>query len=357
MTAVQGGDPICVVDSLWHEYPGDSGRANALAGVDLSVGGADDDDGVVAVLGPNGSGKTTLFRLLCTLLPVQRGSVRIAGYDVATETLAVRGSIGIVFQSPSLDAKLTVDENLACGAALYGLTGDAMRRRRDECLTAVALTDRRNDYCGTLSGGLKRRVEIAKGLLHRPRLLLLDEPSTGLDPAARLDMWQAVRGIVDGGTTVMMTTHLIEEAERADRVVIMDQGKIIADGSPAELRRVAGQGVITMHPDGAAEALRDAVTAMGLSASVVGDQVRVACDDSGDTAGGLTGRLIDQLGDQIRSIAYGRVSLEDVFISKTGHRFAVPETQPGGTKPSHSKRDKSKRGDSKRGKSKHQDAA
>ena len=303
---------VLAAEGLSHSY----GDRRALNGVSLSVSSGE----VVAMLGPNGSGKTTLFRLLSTIVPVTSGRLKIDGVDAAADPLGVRQRIGIVFQSPSLDGKLTVDENLACQAALYGLRGDAMRGRRDECLAAMKLTDRRGDFCETLSGGLKRRVELAKGLLHRPRLLLLDEPSTGLDPAARIDLADAVRRLAGDGTAVLMTTHLIEEADLADRVVILSEGEKIAEGRPDDLRGELGGDVITVRGD--ATKLRRRLHEMGIEAAEVRGTLRITSDRSGGLgAKSLVGRLIETLGDDARSIEIGRPSLRDVFIARTGHDF------------------------------------
>jgi ABC-2 type transport system ATP-binding protein len=284
-----------------------------LTGVDLMV----DAGEIVTLLGPNGSGKTTLFRLLCTLLPIQQGSVTIGGHDAATDPLGVRGQIGIVFQSPSLDKKLTVDENIACQAALYGIRGAELNTRRDELLAAMELTDRRGDYCETLSGGLKRRVELAKGMLHRPRLLLLDEPSTGLDPSARLNLWEAVRRMADEGMAVLMTTHLLEEADKSDRVVILADGKKIAEGSPGKLRSEMGGGLVTVESSDAAAMEKLLVDELGLSVQRLHHQLRLQTD-APET---LVPRLIELLGDRAESITIGRPSLEDVFVEKTGKVF------------------------------------
>ena len=248
---------ICSVRDLRHRYPGtDPEKPDALGGVDLDIASGE----IVALLGPNGSGKTTLFRLLCTLLPIQQGSITIDGIDAAANPLAVRSRIGIVFQSPSLDKKLTVDENIACQGALYGITGSALDQRRDELLSLFDLTDRRSDYCEKLSGGLKRRVELAKGMLHRPKLLLLDEPSTGLDPSARLSLWKTIRQLADEGMAIVLTTHLLDEADKADRVAILASGTKIAEGTPAQLRSDQGQTVVTItasdHAGGAVPAAR-----------------------------------------------------------------------------------------------------
>ncbi|MGV3485334.1 MAG: ATP-binding cassette domain-containing protein [Planctomycetaceae bacterium] len=301
--------PRVVCTQVHHRY----GDREALRGVDLRVGAGE----IFALLGPNGSGKTTLFRLISTLVPLQKGSIQVAGVDVAKDPLGVRQRIGIVFQSPSLDKKLTVDENIACQAALYGLSGNAMRRRRDEVLAMMKLTDRRNDFCEKLSGGLKRRVELAKGMLHQPPVMLLDEPSTGLDPSARLDLWQSLRAMADAGVAVVLTTHLLEEADKADRIAILAEGKVIADGSPADLRMAMGEGLVTVSAhdaDAVEKIIRDE---LGLTVQRVQQQVRI----HSDRAASLVPALAERLGDQAQSITIGRPGLEDVFIEKTGHRF------------------------------------
>ncbi|QDT02493.1 Daunorubicin/doxorubicin resistance ATP-binding protein DrrA [Rubripirellula lacrimiformis] len=302
---------VCIAESLHHSY----GDHVALSGLDLSV----DAGQVVALLGPNGSGKTTLFRLLCTLLPIQQGSVTIGGFDAKTSPLAVRGQIGIVFQSPSLDKKLTVDENIACQAALYGIRGDELNRRRDELLDLLDLKDRRSDYCESLSGGLKRRVELAKGMLHQPQLLLLDEPSTGLDPSARLSLWSAIRRMADGGMAVLMTTHLLEEADKADRVIIMADGRKIAEGSPHTLRSEMGGGLVTIQAADAEAVQATLRDDLGLDVQRLDHQLRLQSDAPED----LVPRLIAALGDRAESITIGRPSLEDVFVAKTGQAFDV----------------------------------
>ncbi len=302
---------VCSVRDVHHSY----GDHVALAGVDLDVRAGE----IFALLGPNGSGKTTLFRLLCTLLPVQRGRVCVAGYDSGSDALAVRGQIGIVFQSPSLDKKLTVDENIACQAALYGIKGAELNTRRDDLLRRLQLMDRRGDYCESLSGGLKRRVELAKGMLHRPRLLLLDEPSTGLDPAARLNLWDAVRGMADDGMAVLMTTHLLEEADKADRVAILSEGQIIAEGSPQELRAEMGSGIVTVVANDVERVEHLLRHELGLEPQRVHHQFRLQSDSPAT----LVADLVDKLGEHAQSIAIGRPSLEDVFIAKTGHEFTT----------------------------------
>ncbi len=304
-------EPVCLVSDVHHRY----GEHVALSGVNLQVGAGE----IVSILGPNGSGKTTLFRLLCTLMPLQAGEIHIGGFDCKTEPMDVRGQIGIVFQSPSLDIKLTVDENIACQGALYGIKGAELQQRRDELLTRFHLKDRRSDFCESLSGGLKRRVELAKGMLHRPRLLLLDEPSTGLDPAARLSFWDAIQTMADEGMAVLMTTHLLEEADKADRVLIMSQGKVIAQGAPEQLRAEMGEGVVTIVAQDVEAVEQLLVERLGLSPQRMHHQLRL----QSESPASLVPVLVETLGDRAQSISIGRPSLEDVFIAKTGLEFVA----------------------------------
>ena len=217
------------VAGLHHAYS----ERKALDGIDFGVLAGE----AFGLLGPNGGGKTTLFRLLSTLLPVQTGKVTLSGFDVSTQAQQVRQIIGVTFQSPSLDGKLTVWENLQHQAHLYSLYGVQSKTRIRELMDRLGLSDRGKDLAESLSGGLKRRVEVAKSLLHHPQILLLDEPSTGLDPGGRRDLWEYLTRLrQDEGTTILVTTHLMEEAERCDRLGILNQGRMIALGTPDELR-------------------------------------------------------------------------------------------------------------------------
>lgn len=297
------------VSQVLHQY----GDRVALDGVDLEI----PSGRIFVLLGPNGSGKTTLFRLISTLMPIQRGRITVAGSDCGQDPMSVRGKIGIVFQSPSLDKKLTVDENIACQGALYGIGGAVLKQRRDEVLRMMGLLDRRSDFCEALSGGLKRRVELAKGMLHRPSVLLLDEPSTGLDPAARLDLWEALKEMASEGMTILLTTHLLEEAEKADEIAILAEGRVIALGGPEKLRGEMGAGLVTVVSEDPAETERILRDEMGLSVQRVQQQVRIRSESPADLVPTLAGRL----GEAATTITVGRPSLEDVFIAKTGHRF------------------------------------
>lgn len=289
------------------------GDRRALAGVSFDVATGE----IFGLLGPNGGGKTTLFRLLCTLLPFQEGKAVIAGHDVAMAPASVRDAIGVTFQSPSLDGKLTVGENLKAQGQLYGLFGRELKERMSRLAGRLGLSDRLRDKAETLSGGLKRRVEIAKGLLHDPTVLLLDEPSTGLDPGARHDLWRLLAELRDGGMTVLVTTHLMEEADRCDRLAILNRGEIVALGTPDELRASVGGDCLTIHaaePQSLAESVR---AQFGVPAKVVGGSVRVESGDGQD----LLRRVVEAFPQEVASVTLGKPTLEDVFIARTGHRF------------------------------------
>ncbi len=272
---------------------------------------------IVALVGPNGSGKSTLFRLVATLVPLQRGRICCLGFDVASDVYRIRRQLGVVFQSPGLDRQLTVWENLYQHGALYGLSASQVRRHAGRWLERLGVGDRAHELVGRLSGGLLRRAELAKVMLPGPAVLVLDEPSTGLDPKGRADLWEALEELRRAGTTVFLTTHLLEEAERADRVAILDQGRVVAEGSPMELRSECGQEVITIQADDSLGLSGLITTRFGLQVRVVGGQVRVELSDGARWMGELLGTFREQ----IRSIHLGTPTLEDVFLARTGHRF------------------------------------
>jgi ABC-2 type transport system ATP-binding protein len=298
------------VEELAHRY----GDRAALAGVSFHV----EPGEIFGLLGPNGGGKTTLFRVLSTLLPVQSGAVRILGHDLTALPALIRSEIGVTFQSPSLDRKLTVAENLKHQGHLYGLSGSGLRRRMQELLSRLGLSDRSHDRVESLSGGLARRVEIAKGLLHDPRVLLLDEPSTGLDPGARLDLWRYLRELRDEGrVTILVTTHLMEEAERCERLAILDRGRLVALGSPDALRNSIGGDCLTIQspePQALAPLIAERFR---VQPQLIAGQLRIEIDRGHE----FVGPLVDAFGPQIASIALGKPTLEDVFVQRTGHRF------------------------------------
>jgi ABC-2 type transport system ATP-binding protein len=290
------------------------GPRKALADLSLNVAQGE----IFAFLGPNGGGKTTLFRLLSTLIPLQQGDVEILSFDLRRQGPAVRAAIGVVFQAPSLDKKLTVAENLRHQGHLYGLSGPDLRRRASEMLDRLGLADRAADRVEALSGGLRRRVELAKGMIHHPRLLLLDEPSTGLDPGARSDLWNYLRTLRDErGVTIVLTTHLLEEADKADRIAILHEGRLVALDTPDALRSTVGGDSITIQtPDPAR--LAEAIAAQfGCDPRVLDGCVRLEQADGHR----WIARLVEAFPGQIESVTLGKPTLEDVFIARTGHRF------------------------------------
>ncbi len=302
--------PAVQIHDLRYRY----GDREALRGLSLSVNPGE----LFAVLGPNGSGKTTLFRLLSTLAPMQHGTVHLFGHDLRRAADSVRALLGVVFQAPSLDKHLTVMENLRCHGLLYGLAGMTLTRRCDEMLDQLGVRDRAGEMVSTLSGGLRRRVELAQGMLHSPQLLLLDEPSTGLDPAARSDLWRYLARVRETqGVTVLATTHLLEEADRADRLAIMHEGLVAALDTPDALKSQIGGDTITLKtadPEGLAEAITGK---FNCPATVVNHTVRLEQPDGAAWAP----RLFEAFGQQVRELTIGKPTLEDVFIAKTGHRF------------------------------------
>ncbi len=224
----------------------------------------------------------------------------------------------MTFQSPSLDRKLTVRENLVSQGYLYGLSGAALRARIETLLERLGLADRAGDRAESLSGGLARRVEIAKGLLHDPNILLLDEPSTGLDPGARLDLWRYLRLLRDeAGVTVLVTTHLMEEAEHCDKLAILDTGRLAALGTPVELRGAIGGDCLTIQTTVPEDLARRIADRFQVAARPVGGQVRIEIEKGHE----FIGPLVEAFGPEISSVALGKPTLEDVFIQRTGHKF------------------------------------
>lgn len=276
-----------------------------------------------ALLGPNGSGKSTLFRLLATLIPLQSGEATILGFDLRNDTREIRLRQGVVFQAPSLDKKLTVSENLRQQGALYGVGGEKLRQQIKRLLDHFGLADRTNERCEKLSGGQRRRVELAKCLLHEPQLLLLDEPSTGLDPAARIEVLRLLTELRDEqGTTIVLTTHLLEEADRADEIAILDLGKVVAQGTPLTLKSSVGGDTIELETTDPQKLVQEMQEKLSLRGSVVDQKVRLEAPN----ATRELARIMEVFGDQIFAAKIAKPSLEDVFIAKTGRRL-LSETQ------------------------------
>ena len=298
------------ISGLRHNY----GERAALKGISFKVRPAE----IFGLLGPNGSGKTTLFRILSTLMIPTGGSARIMGFDPAAQPNLVRRQIGVVFQSASTDVKLTAAENLWHQGHLYGLSGARLKQRIAEMLGRVGLADRAKERVETFSGGQQRRVELAKGLMHRPAVLLLDEPTTGLDPGARRDVWQYLAMLRDQeGVTVIVTTHLMEEAERCDRLAILSEGELVALGTPVELKSEIGGDVIVLEADDPQTLSTRIQSRFGLPCHVIDNKLRLEREQGHR----FVADVMEAFPGEIRSISVSRPTLEDVFISRTGHRF------------------------------------
>lgn len=298
------------VESLSHRY----GDRVALDSISFDVRTAE----VFGLLGPNGSGKTTLFRILSTLMVPTSGRATIAGFDPVSQPNEVRRRIGVVAQAQSVDVKLTAAENLMHQGHLYGLSGSRLKRRIAEMLERVGLSDRAKDLVETLSGGMQRRVEVAKGLMHRPSVLLLDEPTTGLDPGARRDLWLYLDNLREQeGVTVLVTTHLMEEAERCSRLAILSHGKLVGLGTPAELKSEIGGDVIQFETERPAALAERILQRFGIVCSVDENTVRLERPQGHRFAADV----MEAFPGEIRSINVSRPTLEDVFVNRTGHRF------------------------------------
>ena len=302
---------VISVQEILHRYEG----RTALDGVSFDVRPAE----IFGLLGPNGSGKTTLFRILSTLMKPTAGRAIIMGYDAAKDPAALRRQIGVVFQAQSVDAKLTAYENLWHQGHLYGLHGAALKKRIAEILGRVGLADRANELVETFSGGMSRRVELAKGLLHHPSVLLLDEPTTGLDPGARRDLWQYLKILRDDErVSVLVTTHLMEEAERCDRLAIFNEGKLVALGTPADLRHEIGGDVVVLEVTGDPTQLAQRIQSrFSVPATVFGNHIRIEMEQGHR----FITSVVEAFPGEIQSVSVSKPTLEDVFIDRTGHRF------------------------------------
>jgi ABC-2 type transport system ATP-binding protein len=284
--------PAVVIEGLVHHY----GERRALAGVDLTIGRGE----IFGLLGPNGGGKTTLFKVLATLTPPQGGTIAVFDEPLGRAPERVRHRLGVVFQHPALDGKLTVLENLRCHAALYGL-GAA-----------------EGDRVETLSGGLARRVELAKGLLHGPELLLLDEPSTGLDPGARRDFFEYLLQLRErDGMTVVLTTHAMDEAERCDRIGFMHQGSLVAVGAPAELKADIGGDVVVIEALDPEQLCGKIQQRFGCEPRLVDGVLRIELPRGHE----FVREVVEAFPTEIRVVTFGKPTLEDVFVHLTGERF------------------------------------
>jgi ABC-2 type transport system ATP-binding protein len=319
----QDGDaPVAIrARDLRRTFKGD---INAVRGIDLDVAEGE----VFGFLGPNGAGKTTTVRMLCTLLPPTAGTAQIVGIDVLADSAGVRRRIGVALQEIGLDPLQTGRELLELQCGLYGITGAAAKARAGELLELVGLVEAEDRRTKTYSGGMKRRLDLASALVHSPPVLFLDEPTTGLDPASRLTIWEEVRRINAQGTTVFLTTQYLEEADQlCDRVAIIDRGLIVAQGTPEELKSQLGHDVVSMALDGAEIAATEAAIGEldGLERTVAGrDSLALYLEDGPGSIAEIVRRL-DSAQIRVGAISVARPSLDDVFLQATGRRLEGQE--------------------------------
>ena len=296
------------------------GEIEAVRGIDLSVMPGE----IFGFLGPNGAGKSTTISMLCTLLRPTSGRAAVAGFDVAREPDEVRARIGLVFQDPAIDEQLTARENLEFHAFLYDVPRAIRRQRIHEVLEMVELVDRAASKVLTFSGGMKRRLEIARGILHSPEVLFLDEPTRGLDPQTRSHIWDYLRDLRRReGITIFMTTHYMDEAEFCDRIAIIDMGQIVALGTPDELKARVGGDVVTIATADNPASAAELASKFGLTPAIDNGTLRIEVSDGAV----LIPRLVRDLSARVTAFTLRRPSLDDVFLKLTGR--AIREEQAG----------------------------
>ena len=297
------------------------GRLAAVDEISFEV----EDGEVFGFLGPNGAGKTTTINVLCTLMRPTAGRARVAGYDVASQRDAVRQSIGLVFQDPSLDDQLTAYENLQFHAHVYNVPGRERAQRIEEVLRVVELWDRRDAVVRTFSGGMKRRLEIARGILHYPRVLFLDEPTLGLDPQTREHVWEYILEVQRAHhITIFMTTHYMDEAEHCNRIAIIDLGKIVALDTPDALKRMVAVDIVTVQTEDNERAAREIRERYGLEPQRDDTRLRLEVEAGAE----FIPRLVRDLGVAVRSVDLHRPTLDDVFLKLTGRAIREAEADP-----------------------------
>ena len=295
------------VDGLVKRY----GEVEAVRGIDFEVRAGE----IFGFLGPNGAGKSTTINMLCTLVRPSGGRARVAGHDVASERDDVRRNIGLVFQDTTLDGYLTAEQNLQLHAELYGVPREVVRERLRQVMEMVGLWERRGSLVNTFSGGMKRRLEIARGLLHSPRVLFLDEPTVGLDPQTRSSIWRYIRDLkAREDITIFLTTHYMDEAEYCDRIAIMDQGRIIVLDTPEALKAKVGKDRVQIETDDDHAAIAALRERFGIEATVAEGAVTFGVAEGEH----FVPRLFAELQRPIRSVSVARPSLDDVFMSYTG---------------------------------------
>jgi ABC-2 type transport system ATP-binding protein len=310
--------PAIEVNGLTKSY----GDVEAVRGVSFEVTAGE----VFGFLGPNGAGKTTTINMLCTLAKPTAGSARVAGYDVARQRDDVRRHIGLVFQDPTLDGYLTAEQNLRLHAELYGVEQGAIAGRMRQMLEMVDLNDRRGTPVMTFSGGMRRRLEIARGLMHSPRVLFLDEPTIGLDPQTRSSIWRYIRALQQAEeTTIFMTTHYMDEAEFCDRIAIMDRGEIVVLDTPEALKASVGADRVTIRTADDDAALAALAERFQIEATISEGAVTFFVP-SGEE---FVPRLFGELGVPIVGVSVSRPTLDDVFMNYTGSTIRDAETSAG----------------------------
>ena len=301
-------------------------EVEAVRGIDLDVAPGE----TFGFLGPNGAGKSTTIKILCTLVAATSGTARVAGWDVATERDAVRRHIGLVFQEPTLDTYLTGEQNLRFHGELYGVDRSTAAARREEVLRMFGLWERRGDEVNTYSGGMRRRLEIARGLLHSPKVLFLDEPTIGLDPQTRASIWEYLRDLHRSEEiTVFVTTHYMDEAENCDRIAIINEGQIVALDTPERLKAAVGKDRVQISTEDDRAAISALREHFGIDAAVREGLVTFAVSEGAS----FVPRLFAGLGVAIRSVTVQRPSLDDVFLAHTGTTIRDAEKSGGGMNP------------------------
>jgi ABC-2 type transport system ATP-binding protein len=307
--------PIIRVEHLVKRYNG----ITAVNDITFEVEGGT----IFGFLGPNGAGKTTTINILCTLLSPTSGKTFIAGHDCLKDPSEVRKAIGIVFQDTTLDKDLTAYENLIFHAYLYDVPKKEMKERVDDVLKFVDLYERKDDLVKKFSGGMKRRLEVARGLIHRPRVLFLDEPTLGLDPQSRANLWEFITELPERHkVTIFMTTHYMEEAEVCKRIAIIDNGKIIASGTPEELKKTVGGDVVSLTTTDNSHAKEEIKNLFKLDVSEKDSVLYMTCS-RGDTC---VPEIIRTLGEKVLSVSVQRPTLNDVFLKLTGKTIREEET-------------------------------
>jgi ABC-2 type transport system ATP-binding protein len=311
--------PAIVTEGLERAF---SGGVVAVAGVDLEVAEGE----IYAFLGPNGAGKTTTVRMLTTLLRPTGGRAEVAGHDVVGAPGQVRKAIGVALQEAALDPLMTGRDLIRLQATLHGLPRDEGRRRADALLDRVGLTRAADRRVGTYSGGMQRRLDLASALVHEPRVLFLDEPTTGLDPVSRKAIWEEVAKLNGDGTTVFLTTQYLEEADQlADRVGIIDDGRIVAEGTPASLKAEVGRPHLELDlAEGSRERAEEVCTRFGQPLPAKDGKVMVELDGGSGQVASIV-RALDEAGIAVESLDVVRPTLDDVFVAKTGYHLEGDE--------------------------------